>query len=124
MLNNYVYNLFLRKFFSFKGRSNRKEYIARSLVEIFSFFLMLYTVYNSSETDSVYYDIYLIGLFLFCCLMYFQSIPLNARRLHDLNASGWWQLIILIPFGQWLFIFLAVKKGTPGSNKYGEPPID
>jgi len=124
MLNNYIYNLFFRSFFSFKGRNNRKEYIARSLLEIFSFFLMLYTVYNSSETDNVYYDIYLIGLFLFCCVMYFQSIPLNARRLHDLNASGWWQLIILAPFGQLLFIYLAFKKGTPGPNKYGEPPID
>ena len=44
------------------------------------------------------------------------------RRLHDLNASGWWQLITFIPFGQILMIGFIFFKGTPGPNKYGEPP--
>ena len=42
-----------------------------------------------------------------------QIFFVTHRRLHDLNASGWWQLVTLIPSGQLLmigFIFLKVHK--------------
>lgn len=48
------------------------------------------------------------------------SIALAARRLHDTNKSGWWQLIGLIPFLGWIvvIVFLA-QKSDAGSNQYG-----
>jgi uncharacterized membrane protein YhaH (DUF805 family) len=57
-------------------------------------------------------------------VMFFQYFPLAVRRLHDLNSSGWYVLITFLPFGQLLILWLMFKKGTPGPNKYGEPPID
>jgi uncharacterized membrane protein YhaH (DUF805 family) len=120
MSNNYTYNLFFSRMFSFKGRSNRKEYFARSLLYIFIFVLSFSMPHIMLEKQlESYHATYLLGLLCFLC---FQDIALRARRLHDLNASGWWQLIVLIPFGQLLLIFLALKKGTPTANKYGEPP--
>ena len=51
-----------------------------------------------------------------------QVFFVTHRRLHDLNTSGWWQLITFIPFGQILMIGFIFFKGTDGPNKYGPPP--
>jgi uncharacterized membrane protein YhaH (DUF805 family) len=46
-------------------------------------------------------------------------IPQHTRRLHDIGWSGWWQLINHIPFvGLIFWIFIFIKEGTPGPNKY------
>lgn len=51
-----------------------------------------------------------------------QIFFVTHRRLHDLNASGWWQLITFIPLGQLMMIGFIFFKGTEGPNKYGPPP--
>lgn len=50
---------------------------------------------------------------------------LSAKRLHDMNASGFWSLLVLLPgIGGWmLFIVLSLMPGTSGSNRYGRDPI-
>lgn len=64
--------------------------------------------------------------------IFFASISLVVRRLHDLGHSGKWllafMLISFIPilgvlFSFALIIYLSFKKGKNESNKYGEPPI-
>jgi len=55
-------------------------------------------------------------------LSFAQVFFVTHRRLHDLNASGWWQLITFIPFGQILMIGFIFFKGTKGTNRYGESP--
>jgi len=69
---------------------------------------------------------YLLIPAIFCIaigfLCIFQDFAITARRLHDLNFSGWWQIaILLIPFGQLVFIALFFIKGTKGPNNYGPP---
>lgn len=63
---------------------------------------------------------------LFFALLFILSIIqmffVTHRRLHDLNASGWWQLTTFIPLGQIMMIGYIFFKGTKGSNRYGEPP--
>lgn len=50
------------------------------------------------------------------------SLSVGARRLHDRNMSGWWQLISIIPFGTFVLIVLWALPGTAGANDYGEEP--
>ena len=48
------------------------------------------------------------------------NISVSVRRLHDIDRSGWWYLIILIPFiGVLVVIYWAVQTGTSGSNRFG-----
>lgn len=51
------------------------------------------------------------------------ALAVTARRLHDMDRSGWWQLIMLIPGvgGLALLIWCALR-GQPGANRFGEPP--
>ena len=49
------------------------------------------------------------GVFLLATLL--PSISVGTRRLHDIGMSGWWQLIIFVPFiGIVLLIFWWCKQ--------------
>ncbi|HKX44258.1 MAG TPA: DUF805 domain-containing protein [Burkholderiaceae bacterium] len=47
------------------------------------------------------------------------SFLLLIQRSHDLNLSGWYTLLALIPLVGLVWIF---KAGTSGANRYGAPP--
>lgn len=52
------------------------------------------------------------------------NIMLIIRRLHDMDKSGYFALIIFIPFIGIIFsIYLFFAKGQVGWNKYGEDPL-
>ncbi len=56
----------------------------------------------------------------------FFSIPFICaitRRLHDINRSGWWQLIGITGIGIIVILYWLSKKGTPGPNRFGEDPL-
>lgn len=47
------------------------------------------------------------------------SLAIGARRLHDANMSGWWQLISLVPLiGGIILIVLFIKETVVEGNKY------
>jgi uncharacterized membrane protein YhaH (DUF805 family) len=78
-----------------------------------STFAVLYVSIDLVESDS------LLVLFLPVCWMHFA---VAAKRLHDLDKSAWWLVPWLaIPGGQ---ILLGILQGTPGTNRYGENPLE
>jgi uncharacterized membrane protein YhaH (DUF805 family) len=120
MWNN-IYNLLFDKFFTFKDRSSRKEYILKSLLIV-----VFIITWNCSEifrnNDSFLSNLYEMIIGIFGLLMFLQSLPLSIRRFHDINCSGWWTLISFIPGGQLIIFWLMLKKGTSGTNDYGDEP--
>jgi uncharacterized membrane protein YhaH (DUF805 family) len=48
------------------------------------------------------------------------------RRWHDINKSGWWELILFIPVVGVLAALVAngFIKGTAGENDYGSDPLE
>lgn len=52
------------------------------------------------------------------------GLAVSIRRLHDIDRSGWWFLLIFIPLLGWIVLFVwAVQKGTDGSNRFGNDPL-
>ena len=52
------------------------------------------------------------------------TIAVTARRLHDTDRSGWWQLVGLIPIvGVFVLIWFCVQRGTVGGNRFGAEPV-
>jgi uncharacterized membrane protein YhaH (DUF805 family) len=46
------------------------------------------------------------------------------RRLHDVDKSGWWMLILFLPIiGLLIYLYFMIKKGTEGENRFGADPL-
>ena len=57
-----------------------------------------------------------VGIFL---------IVFTKRRLNDLDKSGWWQLVNIIPLINFLLaIYLIFFPGTKGTNNFGPAPAE
>ena len=117
-----MYQLLFNKFFTTNGRGSRKEYIIKFLLILFFGITWDYTQETYGNNDTLFSFLYVLAICGGGTIMLIQYIPLAIRRLHDLNASGWYVLLTFVPFGQFLILWLMFKKGTVGSNKYGDPP--
>lgn len=108
----------IKKTFRCKGRSSRKEFCIYSLFVWFYGLLVIKLDLKYGHEGIVL----LLGLILF--FIYIPFFSLIVRRFHDVNSSGWYQLVFFIPFGLILFFALFFYKGTPTANRYGETPSD
>lgn len=52
------------------------------------------------------------------------TVSLEVRRLHDMEKSGWWALLQLIPIVNFFFfVYLFFWKGDRETNDYGPAPL-
>ncbi|MEG0779292.1 MAG: DUF805 domain-containing protein [Oscillospiraceae bacterium] len=114
------YLMAFKNYFNFKGRARRKEYwmfiLCNMVVGTLMAILDSATGFRIGENLGVFTSIY--GL-----LIWFPSLALGFRRLHDIDKSAWWFLISLLPVVGWIWLLIYyVQEGTPGSNRYGDDP--
>jgi uncharacterized membrane protein YhaH (DUF805 family) len=115
-----VLNSLTKNFLRFEGRCSRKEFTFFTLF-FWTILISIYYCNNLIEQN----DILNIISSIFIIFLFINDFAITARRLHDLNSSGWWQLILFfVPLAQILFIGLFFYKGTHTTNKYGDPPTD
>lgn len=55
---------------------------------------------------------------IFSLLTVIPSIAVATRRLHDVNKSGWWQLLMLTIIGIFPLIFWLLKKPVDEDNRF------
>ena len=103
-------SLGFKNYFKFSGRATRAEYwwwilfivltrIALLVVDTFTFF-------GTS--------------LLFSLATLIPNLALGARRLHDINRTGWWQLLILVPVIGWILLLVwFCNRGDDEPNQYG-----
>jgi len=85
---------------------------------LFSVFLTS-DIYEDTETNWVYVTI----ICSYLLLSIIPSVALTIRRLHDTGKSGWWYLIVIIPYIGWFTIMIfACMEGNRGTNKWGPNP--
>ena len=102
---------------NFSGRSSRSEYWWFVLLNmIIGFVFNILTAATGSEVFPVLSLIVSLILFL-------PGLGLAVRRLHDIDKSGWWLFIALIPLvGAILLIVWFAKDSDQYDNRYGEVP--
>jgi uncharacterized membrane protein YhaH (DUF805 family) len=118
----------LSKYVTFSGRAMRSEYWWWTL---FAFLVALVTSivdgvvvapmlgYEPFSEDAIEPLSALVSLALFL-----PGLAVGVRRLHDLDKSGWWMLIVLIPLiGIIVLIYWFVHRGTDGPNRFGDSPL-
>ena len=51
------------------------------------------------------------------------GLAVSVRRLHDIGYSGWWMLLLIVPFlGPVALFVMFCLAGDQGDNKYGAAP--
>ena len=110
------------KYADFNGRAKRPEYwwfvlflfVAQILLIVVSFLMaIILNVFSG----------FLILLLSLATI--FPSLAAGSRRLHDMNKSGWMQLLWLIPILGWIYlIYLLAQPSDAGDNQYGSPPAN
>jgi len=111
----------LKKYAVFGGRSRRKEYwyfVLFSLIVslVLSAIDALLGTFSSSTNVGLLGGIYGLAIII-------PSIAVSVRRLHDIDRTGWWVLISLVPvIGTIVLLVFAALEGTPGENRFGPNP--
>jgi uncharacterized membrane protein YhaH (DUF805 family) len=110
-----------KKYATFEGRARRSEYwyfvlfyvlaaVALSIIDV------VVGTYNEESGLGL-----LSGLFMLATIV--PSIAITARRLHDTDRSGWWQLLYFIPLlGAVVMLVFMVLDSQPGANRFGPNP--
>jgi uncharacterized membrane protein YhaH (DUF805 family) len=98
------------------GRACRSEY----------WFWILFTALAEIVTGTI--DL-LIGADvttgLFGLATFLPTLAVTIRRLHDLDRTGWWYLLVLVPIIGWIVLLIWMcTKGTGGPNRFGADPLD
>jgi len=117
-----------QKLFGFQGRMGRRQYwgdaIAINVVFILTLVLIV-MIARAREVPEGAID-GLTGVLLFAALLFYvwTGICVTAKRCHDRNRSGWYQLMGIIPIFGWIgmLIELGFAAGTKGDNRFGPSP--
>ncbi len=116
---------FFKKFFvdviknqyaDFSGRATRSQYwyfiLFTLLIGIV--FQMLAGILGDFGT------VIMIIYWLIVLAIFIPSIAITARRLHDTNRSGWWQLIAFVPFIGAIVLIIFLVLPPVEQNKYNK----
>ncbi|OKH87094.1 DUF805 domain-containing protein [Thalassospira sp. TSL5-1] len=62
---------------------------------------------------------------VFNLVVFFPTLALGVRRLHDTDRSGWWMLLVMLPLiGIIVLIVWWCKPTQLGPNRFGPMPVD
>jgi uncharacterized membrane protein YhaH (DUF805 family) len=56
-------------------------------------------------------------------LLFLPGLAVSVRRLHDIDRSGWWLLLLFTIIGILLLLYWDCVKGTSGPNRFGPDPL-
>lgn len=116
--------VFKELFFTSAGRLNRKSYIYRSIFLSFALGIIQLILELATAAIEALELLFAVMILALCIFGFVAGIMMLARRLHDLDKSGWWMLLLCVPLVNILFyIYILFFKGTEGPNQYGEDPL-
>jgi uncharacterized membrane protein YhaH (DUF805 family) len=109
------------------GYSNYVNFSSRAVRSEYWYFV-LFSVIVSAVTATIdlaaFADTGLSPLNnIFGLVTFLPSLGLMVRRLHDIDRTGWWILIVFTGIGFFVLLYWACKRGTPGPNRYGPDPF-
>ena len=98
---------------TFSGRASRSEYWYWCLFVFIGSLCTLIAdgfILGNMETQPVN--------LIFTLATFLPGLAVSVRRLHEVNRSGWWLLIMLTGIGSLLLLYWAVQPAIDEENKY------
>ena len=93
-----------RKYADFSGRAQRSEFWWWILFSVLAILIITFTSFGFLTL-------------IFSLVAFLPSIAVTARRLHDIDKSGWWQIMYLVPLV--LVMLSALISSSQGNAFFG-----
>ena len=107
----------LKKYAVFSGRARRKEYWFFFLLYLILYVIAITIDLSMGMVDEVSgYGVF-TGLLTLGFIL--PGIAVLVRRLHDIDKSGWWALLSIVPLVNLVLVVFACMDGTKGENRFG-----
>jgi uncharacterized membrane protein YhaH (DUF805 family) len=110
-----------RNYVGFSGRAARSEYwywvLFILLLQIVAWLIDM-TLFGFNTTG-----VNPIGVIV-SLATFLPTLAVSARRLHDIDRSGWWALLIFTVIGYLVLLYWACLRGTVGANRFGPDPLE
>jgi uncharacterized membrane protein YhaH (DUF805 family) len=122
-----------RRYADFSGRSRRKEYWMFVLFTVIVYAVCgaLIAMGGAFSVDPntgapefgmlAWLGFGLLGVFVLANII--PTLAVHVRRFHDQDKSGWFYLLIFIPYaGSIIVLVFMCIEGTKGENRFGSDP--
>ena len=107
-----------KKYADFSGRASRSEFW---WFELFLWIAMIVAAIIDTMMLGYSFEDYGPIYIIYCVVTFLPTIAVGARRLHDINRSGWWQLLYITLIGIILLIIWWATVGENKKNNHGNP---
>ena len=115
----------LKKYATFSGRATRSEYWYFVLI-----YSTIYTILMGIDFAIGTFSKQLMenGSFLgflstaYSLVLFLPNLAVTIRRLHDINKSAWWILLIFVPIIGFILLLIYLCTNSKEDNKYGVNP--
>jgi uncharacterized membrane protein YhaH (DUF805 family) len=114
----------LRKYADFSGRARRSEYWFFTLFNVLITIVLALLGLNLVRLLGLNANGALGLAYLYLLVTLLPTLAVSVRRLHDIGLSGWWYLIVFVPFGGLVLTVLAIIDSQAGTNRFGPNPKD
>ncbi len=127
-LNTAVEEFYQPRIFSFSGRIGRLRYLAYNFSLYFISMLLMMPLMGGAATmtepGNPPLTMIVIGV-IFYALSIIFSVMFAKRRFNDINRSGWYILLLLIPIVNIaVAVALIFFSGSKETNKFGAMPTE
>ena len=114
---------YVKLLLSFEGRLNRKPYWIIHISYLFVNIILL-TSLDILQNNEILTDLINFFVLILWAIGIWIGFAINVKRLHDMNRSGLWTLIVFLPPGPLIIILVCgFFRGTIGDNRFGSDPL-
>ena len=106
-----AYKKFWLNYTNFKGRASRSDYWYVVLAN-FIIGIIFGILGGSADTTNIFDIIY----YMYTLAILVPGLAICVRRLHDINKSGWYYLMILIPLAGPIIVLVYLCKASVNEN--------
>ncbi|KVQ50586.1 hypothetical protein WT21_10325 [Burkholderia territorii] len=108
--------------FSFEGRIGRMPWWIYAVVSG-----VISAIFDAGSRGASNDDLPLSVVLVFIAIAvvaFWSTLAVGVKRLHDIDKSGWWMLLMCVPIvgALALLVMNGFIAGTPHANRFGEPP--
>ena len=123
--------LYQPSIFSFNGRIGRLRYLAYGVGTSLILMLVMMPIMGGTMFaggmvggEAAIGGMALIAMIMFYVSTLVFSVMFGKRRLNDLNRSGWWFLLFIVPIANFFMaIYVIFFPGAESSNNFGPAPV-